>query len=78
VLSIGKSEKLWITFSAREKATATPISGTLVVKPDDSDAISLLSLNPAGPEPDVGTLTATERDQVIDGAAKLLAEFGAA
>src|SRR5450432_2699541 len=28
LLSIGKSEKLWITFSAREKATATPISGT--------------------------------------------------
>jgi hypothetical protein len=75
LLSIGKSEKLWITFSAREKATATPISGTLVVKPDDRDAISLLLLNPAGPEPDVVTLTAAQRDQVIDGAAKRLAEF---
>jgi retinol-binding protein 3 len=75
LLSIGKSEKLWITFSAREKATATPISGTLVVKSDDSGAISQLSLSPAGPEPDVVTLTAAERGQVIDGAAKLLAEF---
>src|ERR1700675_1799315 len=45
LLSIGKSEKLWITFSAREQATAIPIRGTLVVKPDDPDAISLLLLN---------------------------------
>jgi hypothetical protein len=75
VLGIDKSEKLWITFSAREKATATPISGTLVVKPDDPDAISLLLLNPAGPEPNVVTLTEAERDQVINHAAKLLAEF---
>jgi Peptidase family S41/N-terminal domain of Peptidase_S41 in eukaryotic IRBP len=75
VLGIDKSEKLWITFSAREKATATPISGTLVVKPDDPDAISLLLLNPAGPEPNVVTLTEAERDQMINDAAKLLAEF---
>jgi Peptidase family S41/N-terminal domain of Peptidase_S41 in eukaryotic IRBP len=75
LLSIRKSEKLWITFSARERATATPISGTLVVKPDDSGAISQLSLNPAGPEPDVVSLTDAERDQVIDGAAKWLAEL---
>jgi len=75
LLSIGKSQKLWVTFNAREKATETPISGTLVVKPDDSDAISQLSFNPAGPEPDVVTLTAAQRDQVIDGAAKLLAEL---
>lgn len=75
VLSIDKSEKLWITFSAREKATATPLSGTLVVKPDDPDAISLLLLNPAGPGPDVVTLTAAKRDQVIEGAVKRLAEF---
>jgi hypothetical protein len=75
VLGIDKSEKLWITFSAREKATATPISGTLVVKPDDPDAISLLLLNPTGPEPNVVTLTAAERDQMIEDAAKRLAEF---
>jgi retinol-binding protein 3 len=75
LLGIDNSEKLWITFSAREKATAAPISGTLVVKPDDADAISLLLLNPAGPEPDVVSLTAAERNQVIDGAAKRLAEF---
>ncbi len=75
LVSIGKSEKLWITFSAREKATATPISGSLVVKPDDPNAISLLLLNPAGPEPNVVTLTEGERDQVINDAAKLLAEF---
>ena len=75
VLSIDKSEKLWIAFSAREKATAKLISGTLVVKPDDPDVISLLLLNPAGPEPNVVTLTAAERDQVIEDAAKRLAEF---
>jgi hypothetical protein len=75
LLSISKSEKLWITFSASEKVTATPISGTLVVKPDDPDAISQLSLSPAVPEPDVVTLTEAERDQVINDAAKLLAEF---
>jgi hypothetical protein len=75
VLSIDKSEKLWITFSAREKATAIPLGGALVVKPDDPNAISLLLLNPAGTEPDVVALTTAERDQVIEGAAKQLAEF---
>ena len=75
VLSIDESEKLWMTFSAREKATAAPISGILVVKSDNQDSISQLWLSPAGPEPDVVTLTAAQRDQAINGAAKLLAEL---
>jgi hypothetical protein len=75
VISSDKSEKLWITFSAREKATAAPISGILVVKPDNQDSISQLWLSPAGPEPDVVTLTAAHRNQAINDAAKLLAEL---
>jgi hypothetical protein len=73
--SIDRSGKLWIVFRAKLKAGPSQISGSLVVKPDDPDAISLLLLNPAGTEPDVVTLTAAERDQVIEGAAKRLAEF---
>lgn len=73
--SIDQSEKLWITFGVREKATATPLSGTLVVKPDEPDAISELWLTPAGPEPDAANLAATVRDLVTGDAAKLLAEL---
>jgi peptidase S41-like protein len=75
LLSIDKSSKLWIVFSAREKATTTQLDGALVVKADDPEVISLLLFSPAGPAPDVVTLTAAERDQVIEGAAKRLAEF---
>jgi retinol-binding protein 3 len=74
LLSVGRSGKLWITFSAREKGTSAPISGALVVKPDTADVISLLTLNPAGREPDVVKLTAAQRNQVIEGAAERLAE----
>ena len=72
--SIGRSGKLWLTFTAREKGNSAPISGALVVKPDTDGAISLLTLNPAGPEPEVVKLSAAQRDQVIDGAARLLVE----
>ena len=75
LLSIDRGDKLWIRFQAREKATSTAISGTLVVKPDDPAAISLLMLDPAGPDPDVVTLTAAQRDQVIKAAADSIATF---
>lgn len=75
VLTVDKSDQLWIAFSAREKETATPITGMLVVKPDDPDAISQLRFSPAGPEPEVLTLTGAQRDQLIETAAERLAEF---
>ena len=74
LLSVGKSGTLWITFSAREKGASTPVSGALVVKPDTDGVISLLMLNPAGPEPNEIKLTAAQRDQVIEGAAKRFAD----
>jgi len=74
LLSVGKGGTLWITFSAREKGTSTPVSGALVVKPDTEGVISLLMLNPAGPEPNEVQLTAAQRDQVIEGAAKRFAD----
>ena len=74
LLSVGKSGTFWITFSAREKGASTAISGALVVKPDTDGAISLLMLNPVGPEPNEIKLTAAQRDQVIEGAAKRFAD----
>jgi hypothetical protein len=74
LLGVGKSGTLWITFSAREKGASAPISGALVVEPDTDGVISLLMLNPAGPEPDEIKLSAAQRDQVIKGAARKFAD----
>lgn len=74
LLRVGKSGTLWITFSAREKGASSPVSGALVVKPDTDGVISLLMLNPAGPEPNEIKLSAAQRDKVIEGAARRFAD----
>ena len=74
--SIDKSDRLWIMFRATEKANSKEVIGRLVVKPDNPKVISWLLLQDMSPggELQATTLDATERDRVIETAAKLLDE----
>jgi hypothetical protein len=75
LLSIDKSDKLWIVFRTRERASSTEIIGRLVVRSYEPDHITLLSLASPGANLTEVTLDEAERTRVIDGAAKLLDEF---
>ena len=75
LVSIDKSEKLWIIFTAKEKTGQSLVRGSLVVKSDDPAMISELSLAPAGANPPELTVNDAERVRVIDNAEKLVNEF---
>jgi retinol-binding protein 3 len=75
LLSIDKSDKLWIVFHTRQRASSAEFIGTLVVRSYNPDHITLLSLAPAGANSTQIALDEAERTRVIDGAAKLLDEF---
>jgi hypothetical protein len=75
LLGIDGSGKLWIVFRAREIATQAPISGSLVVRPDDPVMISELSLPRADARSGNHTLSQAQRDHVIDSARKALRDF---
>jgi retinol-binding protein 3 len=75
LLSIDKSNKLWIVFRTKERANSAEIYGRLVVRSYAPDQITLLSLAPAGVTSPEFTLDEAERTEVVDGAAKLLAKF---
>lgn len=76
LLGTENSGDLWIVFRAREKATSKEVVGRLVVKPGDTTVISWLSFQGATPGAKVEpTLGATERDHVIESAARALEEL---
>jgi len=75
LLSIDKSDKLWIVFRAKERASSAEAMGRLIVRSYDPDHITLLSLAPAGNDSTQIVVDEAERTRVIDGAAKLLDEF---
>jgi hypothetical protein len=75
LLSIDQSDKLWIVFRTRQRASAVEIIGRLIVRSYDPDHITLLSLAPAGANSTQIALDEAERTRVIDGAAKRLGEF---
>lgn len=75
LLSIDKGGRLWIAFRAKERASPAQVSGSLVVRSNDLDHISLLGLAPAGAAAEEIVLDEAERGRVIEGAAKLLEEF---
>jgi Peptidase family S41/N-terminal domain of Peptidase_S41 in eukaryotic IRBP len=72
LLSIDKSEKLWISFRLKQRATATQVIGSVVVKSNNPALISLLSLTPADAKADEVVLDSAERSRVVDRAAKLI------
>jgi hypothetical protein len=75
LLSIDKSNRLWIVFRTKDRASSAEIYGRLVVRSYDPDHITLLSLAPAGVTSPEFTLDEAERTRVVDGAAKLLEKF---
>lgn len=75
LLSIEKSDRLWIIFRVRGKADLSPIRGGLVVKPDNPAVISLLSLAPAGAKSREFPVDGAERGRLIESAGNLLDKF---
>ena len=75
LLDISESDKLWIVFRARERASSTQAVGRLIVRSYDPDHITLLGLE--SPDESAKRLAVNEADRrrVIDGAAKLLDQF---
>jgi len=74
LLSIDKSNKLWIVFHTKERASSVEGYGRLVVRSYDPDHVTLLSLAAGAPSPEF-TLDKAERTRVVNGAAKLLEKF---
>ena len=75
LLSISESDKWWIVFRAKERATSAETDGRLIVRSYDPDHITLLSLDPASERPTRIVVDEAERTRVIDGALKVLNEF---
>ena len=75
LVRIDQSDKLWIVFRAREKASSAEITGRLIVRSYDPGHITLLSLAPTGSNTTGIALDEAERARVVDGAARLLEEF---
>lgn len=75
LLSISQSDKLWVVFRIREKASSAEIVGRLVVRSYDPDHITLLSLDSPGESSTRVAVDEAERTHVIDGAVKLLNQF---
>src|SRR6185312_10527712 len=61
LLSIDKSEKLWIVFHAKERASSAELYGRLMVRSYAPDHITLLSLAAAGAPAPEFTLDEAER-----------------
>lgn len=75
LLSIDKSDKLWIVFRIKERASSAEIVGRLIVRSYDPDHITLLSLEPADESSTRIAVDEADRTRVIDGAVKALNEF---
>ncbi len=75
LVSIEGSGKLWVVFHAKDRASAKPVFGNLVVRSNDPEHISLLGIAPADVKSREFVLDEAERARVIAGAARLLEEF---
>jgi hypothetical protein len=75
LLSVSNSDKLWLVFRTRERATSTEIVGTLIVRSYDPGHITLLALESPDESATRMAVDEAQRTLVVDGAAKLLNEF---
>jgi hypothetical protein len=73
--SIDQSDKLWIVFRTKERASSAQRVGRLIVRSYDPDHITLLSLDPAGESSTRIAVDEAQRSRVIGGAVQLLNEF---
>jgi Peptidase family S41/N-terminal domain of Peptidase_S41 in eukaryotic IRBP len=75
LLTISESDKWWLVFRAKERATSAETVGRLIVRSYDPDHITLLSLDLASENPTRIAVDEAQRSRVIDGAAQLINEF---
>lgn len=75
LMGIGGSGQWWIVFHLQGRASSTPIAGSIVVRPQDPEHISLLGLAPAESRSAEIVVDDAERSRVIAGAVKLLDRF---
>jgi Peptidase family S41/N-terminal domain of Peptidase_S41 in eukaryotic IRBP len=75
LVSINQSGRLWLTFRVKEKSSPAEVTGNLVVRSNDLDHMSLLSLAPVGTKSGEFSVDDPERTSVIEGLARLLNEF---
>jgi hypothetical protein len=75
LLDISESDKLWIVFRAKERASSAETVGRLIVRSYDPDHITLLSLDSPGESATRMAVDEAERSRVMDGAVKLLKQF---
>ena len=75
LLAIDKGDEFWIAFRLKERASAEQVVGSLVVRSNEPDHISLLALRPASAKSGALVLDEAEQSRVIGGAVKLLEEF---
>ena len=75
LLSVGKSDKLWIVFRTRERVSSSEIVGTLIVRSYDPGRITLLSLESPAESSARMAVDEAQRTRVVDSAAKLLNQF---
>ena len=69
------SNKLWIVFHVREKVSGTRVFGSLVVRQQDPEHITLLDLAPADSKAAEIVLDEAERNRVVAGVERLLNQF---
>lgn len=75
LLDISESDRLWIVFRAKERASSAEAVGRLIVRSYDPDHITLLSRDSPGESATRIAVDEAERSRVIDGAVKLLNQF---
>lgn len=73
--SINGNGRLWVTFHINEKKSGTGVYGRVVVRLKDPGHITLLELVPADSALAEIVLDDAERDQVIEGAERLIKKF---
>ena len=75
LLDISESDKLWIVFRAKERASSAEAVGRLIVRSYDPDHITLLWLESPDESSQRFAVDEANRNRVIDGAAQLLNQF---
>lgn len=72
LVSIEGSGKLWMAFHVKEKAGEASLSGSLVVRSDDPEHVSLLRFRPVDPSSTEIELDEAQRSHAIARAARLI------
>lgn len=75
LLSITESDRLWIVFRAKERASSAEMVGRVIVRSYDPDHITLFTLETADENSTRIAVDEAEQSRVMDGVMKLLNQF---